>query len=114
MKIRLNVRDHFLKLESEGILAYPDIDRVFSQAPAVFEFELEELIDVHDLLEMRRQVAVIWSVEDVQEVRPDLDDEQSWAVLQRCRKVHDCTIGLTWELIEAVADDMFPEAEEKE
>ena len=66
------------------------------------------LIDIHDLLTERRQVAVLWSTEDVQSVRPDLDDDQAWEVLQRCRKVHDCDIGFNWLLIETVADDLFP------
>jgi hypothetical protein len=71
----------------------------------------EELlaINVHDLLAKRRQVAVIWSIDDVQAVRPDLDVDQSWKVLQRCRRVHDCEVGFNWLLIEIVADDLFPE-----
>ena len=32
-------------------------------------------IDVHDLLARRRQVAVIWPIEDVQELRPDVSDD---------------------------------------
>ncbi len=65
-------------------------------------------IDIHQLLEQRNQVAVIWSVEDVQSVRSDLSDDQSWDVLQRCIKVHDCEIGFNWLLIQYVADDLFP------
>jgi hypothetical protein len=67
-------------------------------------------IDVHELLRQRRQVAVIWSVEDVQEVRPDLTDDQAWEVLQRCHDKHDCELGLTWTTIEIVADGLFPES----
>jgi hypothetical protein len=65
-------------------------------------------IDVHDLLAKRHQVAVIWSVEDVQEMRPDLNADQAWEVLQQCYKVHDCEGGFNWLLIETVADDLFP------
>jgi hypothetical protein len=63
---------------------------------------------IHELLATRRQVAVIWCIEDVQGVRPDLGDDQAWTVLQQCRKVHDCEFGFTWLLIETVADDLFP------
>ena len=66
-------------------------------------------IDIEQLLRQRRQVAAIWSVEDVQEVRPDLTDDQAWEVLQRCYRRHDCELGLTWTTIEIVADDLFPE-----
>ncbi len=67
------------------------------------------VINVDELLVKRRQVAVIWSIEDVQEVWPDLSDDQTWEVLQRCWRRHDCEVGLTWTLIELVADDLFPE-----
>lgn len=72
----------------------------------------EPATDIHQLLEQRRQVAVIWSVEDVQSVRPGLNDDQSWEVLQQCRKVHDCEVGFTWLLINYVADDLFPAPKE--
>jgi hypothetical protein len=68
-------------------------------------------INVHELLEQRREVAIIWCIEDVQELRPDLDDDQSWQVLQRCQRVHDCNHGFTWDLIQYVADDLFPATE---
>jgi hypothetical protein len=67
-----------------------------------------DTLDVYDLLAKRKQVAVIWSVEDVQSVRGDLDDDQAWKVLQQCERVHDCEVGFTWLLIDCVADDLFP------
>jgi hypothetical protein len=66
------------------------------------------LIDVHSLLRQRRQVAVIWCIEDMQSVRPDLNADQAWEVLLQCEHVHDCEVGFTWMLIETVADSMFP------
>ena len=71
--------------------------------------ESEGFVDVHQVLEARRQVAVIWSTDDVQDIRPDLTDDQAWRVLQNCRRVHDCEVGFSWLLIETVADDLFPE-----
>lgn len=65
-------------------------------------------IDIHELLTSRRQVAIVWNIEDVQAVRPDLTDEQSWEVLKRCIRIHDCEVGFTWHLIHVVADDLFP------
>jgi hypothetical protein len=52
-------------------------------------------IDIHELLKQRRQVAAIWSLEDVQHIRPDLDDHQAWEVLQAYDRKHDCEQGLT-------------------
>ncbi|HZZ26705.1 MAG TPA: hypothetical protein VFE46_01755 [Pirellulales bacterium] len=65
-------------------------------------------IDVDEVLARRRQVAIIWSVEDVLEIRPDLNKEQAWEVLQRCQHQHDCEMGFTWTFIECIADDLFP------
>jgi hypothetical protein len=65
-------------------------------------------IDIDKALEQRRQVAIFWSIEDVQHVRPDLNDDQAWEVLQRGRDKHDCEWGFTWTYIEDVADDLFP------
>ena len=67
-----------------------------------------EQIDVHDLLAKRRQVAIIWSTEDVQQVRPDLDDDQAWKVLQECHRCHDCEVGFTWLLVEMTAEELYP------
>ncbi len=66
-------------------------------------------IDIYDLLESRRQVASIWSIEDVQDRRPDLDKNQSWQVLQKCRQSHDANHGFTWDLLDLVAEELYPE-----
>ena len=66
------------------------------------------VIDIHAVLAERRQVAVIWSVEDVEGIRPDLSGDQAWEVLQRCRDKHDCEYGFTWDYIRDVAGDLFP------
>lgn len=63
---------------------------------------------VHDLPARRRQVAAIWSLDDVQELRPDVNDNHAWDVLRECRKLHDCKLGFSWLLIQAVANDLNP------
>ena len=67
-------------------------------------------IDIDRVLEQRRQVAIFWAIEDVQHVRPDLNDEQAWEVLQDCRDKHDSEWGFTWTFIKDVADDLFPQS----
>ncbi len=66
-------------------------------------------IDIHELLEHRHEIAIIWATEDVQCVRPDLDINQSWKVLKACKRRHDCEQGLTWEFIAYMADALFPQ-----
>jgi len=41
-------------------------------------------------------------------VRPDLTDDQAWEVLVECRDKHNCEYGFNWDLIEIVADELFP------
>ena len=65
-------------------------------------------IDIHALLAKRCQIAVIWSIEDVQQERPDLTDDQAWEVLQRVEHYHDCNYGITWDHLRMTADDLFP------
>jgi hypothetical protein len=65
-------------------------------------------INIAQVLASRRQVAVTWSIEDVQGVRPDLSDDQAWDVLQEAIDKHDAEYGFTWGFIEFMADELFP------
>jgi hypothetical protein len=67
-------------------------------------------LDLHGLLAARGQIALGWSVEDVLEVRPDLTNEQAWEVLQQVERRHDASIGINWDTLEWVADDLFGDA----
>jgi hypothetical protein len=69
-------------------------------------------IDVHALLADRRQIAHIWSIEDVQSERPDLDVDQSWQVLQKIERELDSRFGITWEVLNATARELFGDAPE--
>jgi hypothetical protein len=66
--------------------------------------------NIHQVLAERGQVAIVWAIEDVQHVRPDLNRDQAWEVLERCRDKHDCEWGFTWTYIQVVADLLFPES----
>jgi len=67
---------------------------------------------VHDLLARHHQIASVWSIEDVQNIRPDLNDDQAWEVLEHVGRKHDAEWGICWTTLETVADDLFPEASE--
>jgi hypothetical protein len=71
-----------------------------------------ELIDIHDLLAERRQIAHIWGIEDVQGIRPDLDDDQAWDVLQHVDRHKDAELGITWLTLEMAAGHLFGDAPE--
>ena len=57
-------------------------------------------------------IAILWHIDDVREVRPDLNDTQCREVLRRCERHHDAEIGINWEVIRTVAEECFPAAEE--
>lgn len=68
--------------------------------------------DIHALLARRRQIAVIWCTEDVQEIRPGISEEQAWEVLQAASRYHDATIGINWDVLGCHADMLFGDAPE--
>jgi hypothetical protein len=61
----------------------------------------------------RDTITIKWHITDVQEVRPDLTDDQARDVLWRVRDIHDANEGVNWYVIECVASEMFPEEEDK-
>jgi hypothetical protein len=63
--------------------------------------------DLHQHLAAQRQIAIVWSVADVRDVRPDLTDDQCWDVLQTAANQHDALVGLSWDTLRCVADDLF-------
>lgn len=54
-----------------------------------------------------------WYVDDVLSIRPDLTEEQAEDVLEKVADTHDCNIGITWEVIEIHANNLFPLSEDK-
>lgn len=66
-------------------------------------------IDIHAELARRRQVAIIWGVEDVRAVRSDLTDDQAWEVLQQCKREHGIHFDMSLAMIEAIALLLFPD-----
>jgi hypothetical protein len=63
---------------------------------------------VQENLPLVKEISIIWHIEDVQSVRPDLTDEQASLVLKHLKKNHDAEVGINWEIIEIVADILFP------
>ncbi len=58
------------------------------------------------------QIAIIWSIEDVQEPHPLLSDEQVFHVLQTMQQHHDANIGINWETIDVWVNPLYPELED--
>jgi hypothetical protein len=57
-------------------------------------------------------ITIIWSTEDVHEIRPDLTDQQAAEVLQLVERNHDAECGINWQAIEDFAEQLFPAPDE--
>jgi len=55
-----------------------------------------------------KEIAIIWHIDDVKSVRPDLTDEQALEVLQQVKSKHDAEWGVSWTTLTDVADILFP------
>jgi hypothetical protein len=51
-------------------------------------------------------MCIWWHVEDVQEVCPDVSEKDARVVLQVLKRCHHAEVGVNWETIESVADNM--------
>jgi hypothetical protein len=116
MKHAINIRDlleaaigHNGELHVSASL---DLEDLFNGNAIPEETELD--IDIHELLAEQCQIAVVWSIEDVHQVRPDLTDDQCWEVLERASRKHDAGIGITWDVLKCHADDLFGDAPESQ
>lgn len=72
-----------------------------------------EYIEQCRLIDNRDTIALIWCIDDVLEIRPDLTEEQAGKVLTRVEDIHDASIGVSWDTLQCVADDMFPEVDDE-
>ena len=54
-------------------------------------------------------IFIEWCIDDVKDVREDLDDEQAMEVLEFVKDRHDATLGITWRTLEYAADYLYPE-----
>jgi hypothetical protein len=55
-----------------------------------------------------RQIAIIWSIEDVKSIRPDLSDDECMEVLGMVQNKHDASLGVTWDTLDFWAYYLYP------
>ena len=59
------------------------------------------------------EIAIVWSVADVLDIRPDLTEDQAYEVLIQADQNHDATIGISWDVLDCHASMLYPEETEK-
>lgn len=99
--------------ELEGIM--PEYDPEHEHPGWETIEELRVLIDSDGLQAADRydpatQIVIVWSVDDVLEMRKDLTNEQAMQVLRLVDKHHDASIGVNWETLECWASTLFGDA----
>lgn len=58
-----------------------------------------------------RCIQIIWSVDDVKIVRPDLPEAECLEVLEELYLRYSAEIGVNWQVIEIYAEELFPKRE---
>lgn len=53
-------------------------------------------------------IFIEWCIDDVKTVRPDLDDDQAFEVLEMVKDDHDASLGITWYTLEYAANHLYP------
>jgi hypothetical protein len=107
MKVTVNIHD-YLDGQFGPTVTVPasiDINDLLECADVPEEHEFD--IDLDALLDEHRQVAVIWTIDHVQEVRPDLSGDQSWEVLKTSRARWGSCQWIDWQVIEKTAEELF-------
>lgn len=61
----------------------------------------------------KNQIEIIWSIDDVKHVRPDLTDKQCREVLEKVDHYHDPDVGVSWYTLEYWADELFGSKEDE-
>jgi hypothetical protein len=109
MKVKVNIRDGLEESADypDALLVYAsvDIDDLFDTNSIPEEHEID--VDLDQFFEEHRQVAVIWTIDHVREIRPDLSDDQCWEVLRLCRARWGSCQAIDWEAIEKTALELY-------
>lgn len=98
--------------------SYLEVDIPFDKKQSLSRLldQILENVKLESVNKLTRSISIIWAIEDVQEVRPDLTDEQAAHILEQVKQEHDANYGINWETIEILADMEYPkpdiEAEE--
>jgi hypothetical protein len=114
MKVKVNIHEFIEESASTSngqlrVSADIDLDDLLGSIPEEDEID----VDIHALLAENRQIAHIWGIDDVQQQRPDLNEDEAWAVLQAAAKRLDSNYGITWDTLKILADELYPAKRER-
>ena len=87
---------------------------ILFDAPNIDFSSSTEGIEPDDLVEIKQKeedfsVSFVWHIDDVLEQNPHLSKKQAKDVLLNCKKNHDATIGMNWEVINQTVEFLYPQ-----
>jgi hypothetical protein len=113
MKVKVDIREYLEEAADHNgdlhVAARFEPEELFEAVGIPEEEEID--VDLDELLAENRRIAHVWGTDDVRQLRPDLDDDQAWAVLQKVADRLDGALGITFETIETAAGELFPQPE---
>ncbi len=59
------------------------------------------------------QIEIIWHIDDVKEVAPEVTDDEAREVLRLVNKEHDAEIGVSWDTLRYWASYVIGERKEE-
>lgn len=66
--------------------------------------------NLDSLLKPFQSMAVVWTTDDVQHIRPDLSEAQAMDVLCLSQENHGANFGINWDTLSFAAELLFGEA----
>jgi len=71
-------------------------------------------IDIRSTLASKKQIADIWGTEDFQEVRPDLDTDEAWELLQEVERRCSAEFGINNRNLREIGRELYTWADTKD
>jgi len=71
------------------------------------EATLSRLTNLEPILLPAGEIAIIWSVDDVLRLRPDLTRDEALTVLEYAEVQHDSGDGINWHALDLRAEELF-------
>lgn len=105
-RITLNLRDTICEeLQGTSLSVPAEID-----IAELCDFnDLHEAeLDLEDLLLTNRMIGQFWATGDLQNIRPDLSEEQAWQVLQQADGRQNPHDPISLEVLSRIAESLFP------
>ena len=71
---------------------------------------LPKLIEAYKRFDPTTPIAIVWRIEDVQDLNNGLTDEQAGEVLTHLDNKYDANYGISWDTIRYAIEDLYPDA----